>query len=771
MPVLSERIDTIRSTILTLEEINKIIPTEHIAYDVEANSHKSLIIRHAEVVEKLFKSISINHIPHERIACNNTSNYSPRPNHLTKEELEEIRRYPERVSGEKLTAMDERIFYIWAFSQGHIVPDKELVLKKGMNGVIADIESRLQDKTLDKNGREFLEASLIECRGFLHYTARHAEWFREKAKKAENDREREYFEDLARLCEKVPANPATSFREALQSAWFVHVATQMDDVANHSLGRIDQYLFPYYKKDIDDGVLTKEEAKELFFELWLKLNLGYKLQELCGLKIGVRAEDPDSEEVIDKNSYDLFDTRDGFTWLTLKYINQENHTDNGQVLDCAGLDGEGNDATNEISWFILDAVDELRIFEPKPVIKYTDKTDKRFMRKAYEILASGFGLPAIAFDEAGERGLRSYNMFDEDAILNHCHIGCIELGIPGSSYIDPMNAFMNLPKIFLIALNNGYYDGKKVGLELKPPGTWDEFINNFYLQLDYFVKLYTDTMNDAAPFFARYYVRPLVSALIDGCIESAVPVDNGGARFWTKAVNCTGFATAVDSLFSIKKLVYDEKKIGLERLQEVLGKNYEAEEDFRLMVKNRVAKFGNGVEEVDCLANEVSSMYAEIVKKYRTTKGTSYRPGIYSFYEPIKNMGAVTGATPDGRKAGEVLSLNSAPYHGSVRNSLSEVLKSVTAIEHSKLDNASCLDVQLNGRIKPEVIEYIVEYLSKRDVLFAHFTVVDRDRLVEAQKNPKRYQDLTVRVTGFSARFVVLPKDTQDEIIERSYWG
>ncbi|MBN2323081.1 MAG: hypothetical protein JXQ30_05045 [Spirochaetes bacterium] len=769
--MLSERIGKIRSTILTLEEINRIIPKEQITYDVEANSHKSPIIRHAEVVERLFTSIAINHIPGERIAGNNTSNYSPRPNHLTNEELEEIKRYPKGVFKEALTAMDERIFYVWAFTQGHIVPDKELVLKRGMNGIIEDIESRLTDKTLDRNGREFLEASLIECRGFLRYTGRHAEWFGKKAKEAEDGGKRKYFEDLARVCGRVPANPATSFREALQSAWFVHIATMMDDVANHSLGRIDQYLYPYYKKDIDDGVITKEEAKELFFEFWMKLNLGYKLQELCGLKIGVRAEDPDSVGVIDEGSYDLFDNRDGFSWLSLKYINQENHTDNGQVLDCAGLDGEGNDATNDISWFVLDAVDELRIFEPKPVIKYTDKTDKRFMRKAYGILASGFGLPAIAFDEAGERGLRRCNMFDEEAIVNHCHIGCIELGIPGSSYIDPMNAFMNLPKIFLIALNNGYYEGRKVGLELEAPRTWDEFINNFYLQLDYFVGLYTKTMNDASPFFARYFVRPLISGLIDGCIESAVPVDNGGARFWTKAVNCTGFSTAVDSLFSIKKIVYGEKKIGLERLREVLDKNFEGEEDFRLLVKNRIPKFGNGVDEVDELAKEVSSMYAEIVRKYKTTKGTSYRPGIYSFYEPIKNMGAVTGATPDGRMAGEVLSLNSAPYHGSVKNSLSEVLKSVTAIEHSKLDNASCLDVQLNGRIEPEVIEYIVEYLAKRDVLFAHFTVVDRDRLVEAQKNPDRYQDLTVRVTGFSARFVVLPKDTQDEIIERSYWG
>jgi formate C-acetyltransferase len=334
-----------------------------------------------------------------------------------------------------------------------------------------------------------------------------------------------------------------------------------------------------------------------------------------------------------------------------------------------------------------------------------------------------------------------------------------------------MNAFLNLPKIFLITLNNGYYNNVEVGLELKVPKTWDEFINNFYLQLDYFVKLYTNTMNQAAPFYARFYARPLVSALIEGCIENATPVDNGGARFWVRSVNCTGFATAVDSLFSVKRVVFDEKSIDLDRLREILENNFEGEEDFRLMVKNRIPKYGNGVEDVDNLANEVSSMYAEIVKRCRTTKGTSYRPGIYSFYEPIKNMGAVTGATPDGRRAGEVLSLNSAPSHGAVKKSLSEVLQSVTSIEHSRVDNASCIDIKLNGNVKPEIIQYIVEYLARRDVLYAQFTVVDKEKLVEAQERPERHEDLTVRVTGFSARFVVLPKDTQDEIIERSYWG
>jgi formate C-acetyltransferase len=640
-----------------------------------------------------------------------------------------------------------------------------------MNGIIADIESRLQDE-LTGEQREFLEAALVECKAFLYYVERHAEQFEERASRTDDEEQRAYFEDLAALCRKVPANPATSFREALQSTWFTQIGTWFDDVSNHSLGRMDQYLYPFYKQDVEGGVLTQEEARELFFEFWLKFNLGYKEQELSGTKMGLRGDDPDSDDVLDKDQYDLYDSRDGRTWLALKCISQTNHTDDGQALDIGGLDRNGTDATNEVSWLILEAEDELRTFEPKAVIKYTNKTDRDFMRKVSEILASGFGIPAITFHEAGADGLRRYdNYFKEEDIVNHSHIGCIEIGIPGKSYTDPMNAFINLPKILLITMNNGWYNGKRLGLELQEPGSWDEFINNYYIQLNHFVQMYAETMNKASRFYASYFSRPLISSLVEGCIDNAVPVDNGGSTYWNRAMNCTGFASVVDSLFAIKRSVFEEGELSLGDFNRILERNFEGEEDFRLKLQNRIPKFGNGIAEVDDLAREVSAMYSEIVRKYKTTRGTTYRPGIYSFYESIKSMGRVTGATPDGRRAGEVLSLNSAPYHGAIRNDLSDTLRSITAIEHSKLDNASCIDVQLAGNTTPEVIQYIIDYLAKRDVLYVQFNVVDREKLIEAQKHPEAYQDLIVRVTGFSARFVVLPKDTQDEIIQRSYWA
>jgi len=756
--MLPARIERLRNIILDFDRISTYIPRETITY--VPDPAKPAIIRKAEACERVFDGVQVNHLRGERFAGNNAVKFAVRPDHLTAEDWQAIKDYPKRVPPETLAAMEARIFYLWSFVEGHIVPDKATVLRIGMNGVIAEIEARLADPALTQPQRDFLTASLIEARAALRYVARHAAHFAALSAEATTAEMRRYYGELARLAAKVPAQPAETFKEALQSFLFTQFATQVDDVTNHSLGRVDQYLYPYYAADIERGALTRAAARELLLEFWLKLNLNYKIQERFG--VDYSGHDVD---------FDNFDPRDGRSWLGLKAIDQI-HFDDGQAMDLAGLDENGHDAVNALSWLILEVQDELRTFEPKTNVKHTAKTDPAFMKRAYAMLASGFGMPSIAFHEAGARGLRSYNgLFAERDILDHSHIGCVEIGIPFKSYTDPMNAFTNLAKIVLVTLGNGAVDGKLVGLALGEPETWEALWANFRMQLDYFVRLYTEAMNACAPFYAGYLSRPLTSALIDGCIESATPVDQGGARYWTRAMNSTGFATAVDSLFALKQLVFEEGLLTLDEFRQILARDYEGDESFRLYVKNRVPKFGNGVAEVDVLAWEVMDAYSATVRSYHTPNGNSYRPGIYSFYQPVISMGAVTGATPDGRHAGTLLSVNGAPAHGNIRNGLSGALRSAGALEHSKADNASTVDVQLDGSVPPEVIGYIVDALAKKDVIYAQFTVVDRDRLVDAMAHPEKYQDLVVRVTGFSARFVSLPKTTQEEIIRRSYWG
>jgi formate C-acetyltransferase len=277
-------------------------------------------------------------------------------------------------------------------------------------------------------------------------------------------------------------------------------------------------------------------------------------------------------------------------------------------------------------------------------------------------------------------------------------------------------------------------------------------------------------MNKSYPFYSQYFYRPLVSTIIDNCIEKAVPIDNGGSKYWVKSINCVGLATAVDSLYSIKKLVYEDTQFDIETLNEILKNNYGGNEELRLMIKNRIPKYGNGVEEVDNIAKELVEQYGKFVRSYRIFNGNRYRPGLYSFSYPPISMGKITKATPDGRKAKGLFSLNSAPSHGNIKNGLSSVLRSITTIDHSLGDNASTVDIQLSAGVSSDVIKYINDYLASKDVLFTQITVANREDMLKAQKNPEQFQDLRVRVAGFSARFVSLDKETQDEIIQRAYW-
>jgi formate C-acetyltransferase len=392
------------------------------------------------------------------------------------------------------------------------------------------------------------------------------------------------------------------------------------------------------------------------------------------------------------------------------------------------------------------------------------------MNKCYFLNAAGHGHPAITYYNSTVKGLQRDPVYSEEDIRNHCHIGCVEIAIAAKSYTDPMNGFFNLPKILLATIHNGKFGEKQNGLTLDSPADFSAFMANFYRQLGYFLDLYTDATNKVNVFCNGYYSRPLISATIDGCLEKAIPVDEGGSKYWAKSINCCGLGTLVDSLYAVKKIVFEEKSLSLEAFGKILHENFANDELLRQRIINTFPKYGNGIAEVDVLAAEVVEHYCAMVKERKTFIGNHYRPGLYSFYGPVRSMGKSTGATPSGRKSGEVISLNSAPDHGAITNGLSAALSSVTSFDHTLADNASVLDLHLSGKTPPNIIEYIHKYLAAKDILYAQFSVVDHEQLVDAQKHPEKYPDLTVRVTGFSARFISLDKDTQNEIIARSYW-
>lgn len=756
--MISERIKRIWDISADYDKMLRYIAVQEVAFTPDPN--KSAILRHADAFCAVMDQMRVNYIPGSLLAGSGGDKFVPRPVHLLPEEYGEIEEYPKNCRPELMDVLREEIFFLWPFSDGHIAPAFDRMLKTGIDGLLATIDARMADTSLTDRQREFLQAAKQEWEAVRRLEMRYADYFEKMAAHAETAEKAAEYGGIARTIARVPAGPAKTFREALQSVYFLHMCTQFDDVSNHSCGRFDQYMYPYYRHDVDNGVITEAQAEDLFYEFWLKFTPGY----IKSLNEGVRSE---GQGFVKDNR-----PENGLTWLTLKCISHIRHVDDGQTMDLCGLTADGRDGTNEISRLAIKALDTFRTFEPKPVIKYTEGIDMELMNQCYRLLASGHGHPAITFQKTGMQGLSQYNgYFKEEDALNYCHIGCVELGIAGKAYTDPMNCFLNLPKVLLITMNGGCLNGRLVGVRQATPRTFEAFLRNYHEQIDYFLDMYVEETNKANPFYARYFFRPLVSAAIDGCIEKALPVDEGGSLYWSKSINCCGLATAADSLLAVKRMVYDDTELTMEQFNGILAADYEDNEILRQRLKNKLPKYGNGVKEVDDLAADLVRDYCERARTYRTYNGSPYRPGLYSFYETGNRMGRITDATPNGRKAGERFSLNTAPDHGMIKRGMAPALKSITSFSHALADNACTVDLHLSAGTPPEVIRAICEYLSSHGAMYVQMSVVNHEDLEKAEAHPEDYKDLVVRVSGFSALYVTLDEHTRREVLARSYWG
>lgn len=759
--MLSERIQLIKSTIENYDAVKKCIPYQITPY--QPDKTKSPLIRKAEGIKAMFDYIDTPHMKGSRLVGCGSYLFSPPPVYFTEEDREKIRNYPaNHCSPELMAALDERIFCLVPYLAGHLTVDQTYILNHGVNGMIQRLEKRLEDTTLSEEQRDFLQAAVIEWKAGLHYADRYRAFYEKLAEEETDEQQKQEYLEMAELIHKVPANPAETFIEALQSMWFMYRIIHADDSSGHSFGRFDQLVYPYYKKDIEEGRITKEEAKDYLYDFWMKFCTGHTIFERDG-----------------ESAYGLFgetgekDYRNGLFWPTDLVCLPEKHVDDGYPMDISGTDLEGNDLTNEISWMILDGIRELETMSIKPVVKYSKAVDPEFMKACYKLILEGRGLPSIAFDENMKEALRREpeNCYTEEDINNACNIGCIEIAIPGKSYTDAMNCFMNLPKILDITLHNGMVNGHQVGLRLPANENFEILKENYKKQLRYFIELYVEGQNEAVPFYNRYYVRPLTSTLMDDCVAKAELIDDGGARHWSKSMECCGLADTADSLMAVKQIVFDEKKLSMEELIQVLDHDFQDHEQLRQYLLRKVPKYGNGVAEVDELAKYVADNYCEMVSEQRAFNGRVYRPGLYSFYGSVINLGRATGALPSGRKAHEIFALNIAPGHGNISKGVTAVLKSVTSFDNRQSVNACAVDVHLSPNTPGSVIDYIVKYLDENNGMLLQMSVVDHKSLVEAQKTPEKYQDLIVRVTGFSARFIALEKSVQDEIIQRSYWA
>lgn len=698
-------------------------------------------------------------------------------------------------------SMDAGVFTVGNYyfnGVGHICVDYAKVLSKGFNGIVDEAEA---EKAKSDKGdpsyikkEHFLNSVIITSKAAINFGKRFAELARNLANQTLDSRRREELLQIAQNCEWVPANPARTFHEALQSFWFVQAIIQIES-NGHSISpmRFDQYMFPYYQKDMLNSYITQEKAQELLDCLWVKFN--------------------DVNKVRDEGSTKAFG---GYPMF--------------QNLIVGGQNIEGKDATNELSYMCLEATAHTKLPQPSISIRAWNKTPDELLFKAAEVTRLGLGMPAYYNDEVIIPSLTSRGVTLEDA-RDYGIIGCVEPQKGGKTEGWHDAAFFNMAKVLEITINNGIENGKQLGLktgEFTSFTSFKEFMDAYRKQMEYFVKLLVNADNSVDIAHGERAPLPFLSSMVDNCIGKGKSLQEGGAYYNFTGPQGVGVANVADSLAAIKKLVYEEKRITLQDLKEALDTNfgenkqdtianlasnvsgienltketimavieklifeekkisledlkpaqninlgsYGHKENLRQMLLNRAPKFGNDIEEVDDLAREAALIYCSEVEKYTNPRGGQFQPGLYPVSANVP-MGSQTGATPDGRKAGEALADGVSPVSGRDKTGPTAAANSVAKIDHYKASNGTLFNQKfhpsaIEGQTGLQNLSALVRSFFDQKGMHVQFNVVSRETLLDAQKNPDRYKNLVVRVAGYSAHFTSLDKSIQDDIIKRT---
>ena len=627
---------------------------------------------------------------------------------------------------------------------GHTVLDDK-IYRRGFLEFKEDTESAKQkldyhnDPDAYKKQKQ-LEAMSICCDAIIRFAERHAEKAREMLQHETNPQRREELERIAEVCSYVPAHAPRDFWEALHAYWFVHlgVITELNTWDSFCPGHLDQHLFPFYKRGLEDGTLTRDKAKELLECFWVKFN-----NQPAPPKVGVTAEE-------------------SATYTDFANIN------------IGGLRADGSDGVNELSYLILDVIDEMRLVQPSSNIQLSKKSPDRLLKRGCEIIRKGWGQPSIFnADLIVEEQVRQGKAV-EDARTGGIS-GCVETGCFGKeAYI--LTGYLNLPKILEIALHNGVdpRTGKKIGSTTGEPAefnSFDEVFDAFTRQLKHFVDTKVKGSNIIERLFATQMPAPFLSTLIDDCIRKGRDYNDGGPRYNTTYIMPVGIGTLTDSLTAIKHHVFDEKHLSMGQMLKTLKDNFEAHELIRQMLWNKTPKYGNDDDYADALLRATFDSLYCVISGRKNTKGGFYAVNYLSTTCHIY-FGSVVGATPDGRRAHEPLSEGVSPVQGADTHGPTAVIKSV-----AKMDQVLAGGTLLNQKFSPSLLEgelgidnlaHLVRSYFKLDGHHVQMNVVTAETLHAAQANPEKYRDLIVRVAGYSDYFCDLGKTLQDEIIART---
>jgi pyruvate formate-lyase/glycerol dehydratase family glycyl radical enzyme len=624
---------------------------------------------------------------------------------------------------------------------GHAVLDDKIYykgfkdFKHEINTKISELDYFSDDQAYKKE--QELTAMRIAADALIVYAHRHAQKARELAEKEDIPERKKELQQIVTICTHVPEYSPRTFWEALQMYWFVHlgVVIELNVWDSFNPGRLDQHLYSFYTGDIENGILSEEFARELLQCFWIKFN-----NQPAPPKVDITEEQ--------SGTYQDF-----------------------ALINVGGITPEGGDAVNFISYMILDVVKEMRLIQPSVCIQLSSANPDRFLKKALTVVKEGFGQPSI-FNTDGiiQEFLRAGKSI-EDARKGGPS-GCVTISAFGKESCT-LTGYMNWPKILEISLHNGVdpRTGVTIGLTLDNKfSSFDELLKKYKNQLQYMVDLKIKYNNVIERLYAEVLPAPFMSLLVNDCIAKGKDYHDGGPRYNSTYIQGVGMGTITDSLSAIQHHVFDTEQVSLEELVATLDRNFKDSERLRHILMTKTPFYGNDNEYADVIAQEVFDMYFDIVDGRPNTKGGEYRVNILPTTVHIY-FGQITGATPNGRKAGEPLSDGISPSQGADTHGPTAVIKSVAKIDHARtggtLLNQKFMPALLEGKGLDRVHD-LVRTFFRLGGHHIQFNVVDADTLRKAQKTPEKYKDLIVRVAGYSDYFVDIGKELQDEIIKRT---
>jgi trans-4-hydroxy-L-proline dehydratase len=630
---------------------------------------------------------------------------------------------------------------------GHTVAGKK-VFQNGMLDLIAEIESHplftADTETVNPQPEvEELAAMKITAESLVIFANRHAHELERIATSEKDEKRLNELIELIRICRKVPAHAPETFHEALQHYWFIHlgVITELNPWDSFNPGRLDQHLYPFYQKEISEGTLNPERAKELLQCFWIKFN-----NHPSPPKMGVTA--------LESNTYTDF-----------------------ALINLGGLREDGTDGVNDLTFLILDVVEEMRLLQPSSMVQVSKKNHDRFISRAMRIVRTGFGQPSFFNTDAIIQQLLSQGKSLKDA-RNGGASGCVETGAFGTEAYT-LSGYFNLNKVLEITLNNGIdpRTGKRIGITTGEPwnfSSFQQFYRAFEEQLAHFIRIKIEGNNAIETLYADHMPVPFLSLLIEDCIANARDYNAGGARYNTSYIQGVGLGSVADNLTSIRKWVFEEKSLSFKELNALLKNNYEGHEQKRVDFIYHTPKWGNNDDEADRNGLLVFESFYKLVTGRPSARGGVFRINLLPTTSHVY-FGSVIGAMPDGRLAGEPLSEGISPVQGADRKGPTAVLQTVSKIDHIRTGGTL-----LNQKFSPSFLENdealdkmvsMVRTYFRMDGHHIQFNVVNAETLRDAQKHPEKYGDLIVRVAGYSDYFNDLGEALQNEIIRRTEHG